>query len=526
MAFRSIYTYLFILICFITIQGSFAQRTSKSIDITDVFDQMMEEHGEDHVVDITGFQIGFTNLPGGNMDAAHQYLTEKYPSKVDEDDRVQFLNHVSFSNCDFPGDLILRNMVLKNLEIKDSFIPNIDISNCYIGSLILEDNEIAYSIEATNSRMVSVNLSGNSVNYGILFEYDSLVNDFAVENNIVNEGELILNTIGSGGSVTIGNNFVTGVFIENSRFQLPEYGEFNNYKLPGAVSSDLYLINNSFRGDSTSMVYFNKGSYLNLDVRENKFFVNVYFVENNINERFFMVDNEFFSTVSFEKVLFSEIWNELYWTQFAGYKLRYADYGALTPEELEDDVQLKNLINIYKDLHTIFLERGDLESANACYSEMKQLQGKKLKRIYQSEGGFGNFFRWQLNRLLKLYTNHGTDPALAVVVSLYVIFAFAIFYLLFPSEWDKDSKNRLLVSYKKLLNRKGKSFFNSLLVIAGSILLSLINAVTLSINSFVTLGFGSIPTRGLARYLCIIEGFLGWFLLSIFTVAMINQVLA
>jgi len=38
-------------------------------------------------------------------------------------------------------------------------------------------------------------------------------------------------------------------------------------------------------------------------------------------------------------------------------------------------------------------------------------------------------------------------------------------------------------------------------------------------------GFGTIPTRGLARYVCIIQGFIGWFLLSIFTVALINQVL-
>jgi hypothetical protein len=37
------------------------------------------------------------------------------------------------------------------------------------------------------------------------------------------------------------------------------------------------------------------------------------------------------------------------------------------------------------------------------------------------------------------------------------------------------------------------------------------------------LGFGNIPTKGVARYICIIQGFIGWFLLSIFTVALINQ---
>jgi hypothetical protein len=127
---------------------------------------------------------------------------------------------------------------------------------------------------------------------------------------------------------------------------------------------------------------------------------------------------------------------------------------------------------------------------------------------------------------LKVYTNHGTDPALAVVMSFFVILIFAMLYLFFPSEWDTDSMNRLLISYEQFLQRKKKANVAPLLVVFGSVLLSLINSITLSINSFVTLGFGSIPTKGFARYLCIIEGFIGWFLLSIFTVALINQVLA
>jgi len=38
--------------------------------------------------------------------------------------------------------------------------------------------------------------------------------------------------------------------------------------------------------------------------------------------------------------------------------------------------------------------------------------------------------------------------------------------------------------------------------------------------------YGNIPTHDIARYFCVLdEGFLGSFLLSIFTVTMINQVL-
>jgi hypothetical protein len=193
---------------------------------------------------------------------------------------------------------------------------------------------------------------------------------------------------------------------------------------------------------------------------------------------------------------------------------------------LADEIRFSNLVNIYKGLHSIFLSRGDLESANACYSEMKQLQGKRLRYLFLEDKTFSNFLRWQLNVLLKIYTNHGTDPGLAVVMSFFVILVFAMLYLFFPSEWDSDSVNRLLISYEQFLQRKKRANVAPLLVVFGSVLLTLINSITLSINSFVTLGFGSIPTKGFARYLCIIEGFIGWFLLSIFTVALINQVLA
>ena len=57
------------------------------------------------------------------------------------------------------------------------------------------------------------------------------------------------------------------------------------------------------------------------------------------------------------------------------------------------------------------------------------------------------------------------------------------------------------------------------------LLVRCLNAITLSLNAFSTLGFGEIPTKGLARYVTIIQGFVGWFLLSIFLVSLIGQIL-
>ena len=51
------------------------------------------------------------------------------------------------------------------------------------------------------------------------------------------------------------------------------------------------------------------------------------------------------------------------------------------------------------------------------------------------------------------------------------------------------------------------------------------NSIILSINTFSTLGFGDILVKGFTRYIAILEGFLGWFLLSIFSVSLISQIL-
>ena len=55
----------------------------------------------------------------------------------------------------------------------------------------------------------------------------------------------------------------------------------------------------------------------------------------------------------------------------------------------------------------------------------------------------------------------------------------------------------------------------------------LVNSLILSVNSFMMIGFGSLPDEGewFAMSLSIIEGMIGWFLLTIFTITLLSQVL-
>ena len=177
-------------------------------------------------------------------------------------------------------------------------------------------------------------------------------------------------------------------------------------------------------------------------------------------------------------------------------------------------------------LYSIYKIQGDKASANSCYAEIKKFETRRWKYLYEQNKTFESFFRWQLNSFLSYFTDYGTNPAKAVIKSGWVILLFAIFYLFFPSDWDVSNRSQLLSKVKDLTSKnREKTFIATLAFVAYSAFIHILNALTLSLNAFTTLGFGDIPTHGAARYVTIVQGFIGWFLLTIFSVSLINQVL-
>jgi hypothetical protein len=193
--------------------------------------------------------------------------------------------------------------------------------------------------------------------------------------------------------------------------------------------------------------------------------------------------------------------------------------------EISDDEIFRELMGLYSVFLNIYKTKNDIESYNNCFIQIKELQSKRLKYLYESHKTFETYFSWKLSQLLKFYVRYGTNPARAIVISIYIIIAFGIFFFFFPSDWDTTSKKKLIQNFKDFIQKNEKGYLKPFFILLFGFALSLINAVTLSLNAFITLGFGNIPTHGIARYFCVLEGFLGWFLLSNFTVAMINQVL-
>lgn len=344
-----------------------------------------------------------------------------------------------------------------------------------------------------------------------------------------------------------------GLDSEGWHFYKDSIRPYNNYDVHRRKSNlylklrdvnDLEISENKFSGSYQHTFTGISTQVNNLIISDNVFESSLALELMKIESQLEILRNQFSQSVAFSNVVFPENYNMISWQQFQGRKLGFYEdipadfiyYGfdvglgylfkATSDSEMSNQEGYDRLISIYYELFTIFKGNGNIESSNGCYAEMKDIEGRRLKYIYDLEGGFRNYFRWKLNRLLKFYTNHGPDPALAILISMYVVLGFGVFYFFFPSEWDITSKSKLIRDFKDFTQKNDKGYLRPLLSLIIGFVISLINALTLSQNSFTTLGFGQIPTTGLARYVCIIQGFIGWFLLSIFTVAIINQVLA
>lgn len=319
-----------------------------------------------------------------------------------------------------------------------------------------------------------------------------------------------------------------------------------------------YFVDNIFEEDPTDQYFYLEGDYDYMVISGNEF-GSILYPAATVIKQFIMDDNIFKSNIILSEFIIQGDNNILRWEEMEGFKLATAiteasqmsdtpeDYGytlddanqifyqtgdlihvayrATSDEELEDEETFQRLISSYYRLYKTFKDNGQIATSNQVYIEMKDVQSRELAFLYHTYGGVERWIEWRLNTILRLYTDYGTSPSKAIKISVWIISVFSIFYFFFPSEWDTKSKSQLISDYKVFIEKNEKGYFKPFLNLSFGFFRSLMNAFTLSLNSFVTLGFGTIPTSGLARYVCILQGFLGWFLLSIFTASLINQVM-
>ena len=500
-----------------------------------------------------GEKLYFNNYTIDKTKFKFQYLYEYFERRVDPDlrtladgrlvipanisfrnchfksillDRVKLTGELKFSNCNIESDIQIINCEINRFQFENCTAGQLSINNATFNDYCVLQLNSLQDLDITKTAFYGVNWFINEIEGDISIEkcvFHPVKNGCTILSDSLGYGRPIYNNL----QLSIASmNYSNMPYLNIQNCEFLSNSNINKVNIQADLR-ELLIENNLFQSS-----FDMHGS--------------------SVEKRLIIRNNIFENYVGFNDVIFTEFFNMLEWDQFAGYKLCIFEdipnniihdcpnnfgftkiydekatlFLAENEEELENQNAYRLLISIYQRLFNIYKNNVDIKSGNGCYSEMKDVQSRMLKHRFKNGKTFDNFFRWKLAQLLKVYVNYGTDPARAITISVWVVLIFGVFYFFFPSEWDNASKSKLIDDFKTLIDRNDKGYYKPFLSMILGFFISLLNALTLSLNSFITLGFGNIPTRGLARYVCIIQGFIGWFLLSIFTVALINQVLS
>ena len=364
------------------------------------------------------------------------------------------------------------------------------------------------------------------------------------------------------------------------------------------------------------VIYFSGGKYDIISFSDINFSNSIINFDNcSVKETFSVEKCKFVQPIGMHKFNFPKNNTSFLWSQIDSvglglYSRNYFEnvYTYKSDSLVSDIYDYNELNSSYRKFFSMYRTQGDMESANACYKQMKDMETKRYHYLYQQHPSTNKWFNWRFNQFLKHFSEYGTNPVQSLIVSMWTILFFAAIYFFFYSEWDGINRSFLINQHQKMMQyfrseqrledfytesykedlqtfagykkelEESKSklpFFITLLgkplyihsIIKHKILTFLyrrtdilqgrwidlkpkrkvfvgitvslsimvyivylvfiraINSTTLSVNAFSTLGFGAIPVKGTSRYITILEGFLGWFLLSIFSVSLISQML-
>lgn len=520
--------YFTIIISLATITQSFSQQ-KQQVDITDILDLMVSIDSvklkfENVGVTLDGLDMYYLNAIDSSdyHSAIFKYLRDEYPDKLlFGAKQIYISSQVVFENCDFSNLFLDSFYFSKGLQFIGCSFDYLEIKNSHLELLFILQSE-ANHFRTINSTLSSIHIDGFSTNTTSSFLTSQI--DFIRINQLTGRG---LSFESNGIGIFSGQ----GLNVDELRFSKNLANNASdslvNVSIQG-ICENLQFVQNTWPKSNvrlevnSSDISFIDNKVNILELTEETVTGSLRLMANSYNSGIDIRSN---LTESSLRINWNEIKNKLGLSIQADTASQRRIYPPSSDLVLLNDDRYLEMSRLLLQLSRHYKETGQMDEANEAYIVWKDMESKRLLKDYGANGGFENYVKWRLNQLLKLYSKYGTSPALSIVMSVYIILFFSVFYFFFPAEWDTTSKRKLRSSFKELMEKNDSGHLRPLGFFFIALMVSIINALTLSLNSFVTLGFGKIPTSGIARYVCVVQGFLGWFLLSIFTVTLINQVM-
>lgn len=184
-----------------------------------------------------------------------------------------------------------------------------------------------------------------------------------------------------------------------------------------------------------------------------------------------------------------------------------SNYFDDTSLDFSDDYCAEQFLSVYRNFQEFFEHRGNVSEKNVVTVRFHELNLERKKYELMHDFTLVAAIGYTISSFIGITTEFGTNPIRIILLSLFAVLIFSGVFV-----------------YDYLLKRKSHGVQSAL---TRSDLLELfIISFLNSLNSFTTLGFGELPKRKSAAYIAVVEGFIGWLALTLFSVCLITQFLS
>lgn len=168
--------------------------------------------------------------------------------------------------------------------------------------------------------------------------------------------------------------------------------------------------------------------------------------------------------------------------------------------EVKDAQAFSFLVSSYKFLLENYESSGDKESNREVFLKLKKLYLAKDRQLLGENPSVSRFLDFQINRLSGLISNYGTSPGKVIWSSFLSILFFTVIYAILGRATQSDSQSARL---KTIIAR-----------FSTALMMSVMAQITLRSNKGASIGL---------KWLCIVQGLIGWTLFSFFITALLYQ---
>ncbi len=245
-----------------------------------------------------------------------------------------------------------------------------------------------------------------------------------------------------------------GYEIENQSYQYLFYILLNEKKINTFQLSKCKILPTDvmpvlcFMGGKYDNIYFNGINFANSIVD---------FSICSVKENFTVRNCKFNRPFGMRQFNFPQDNTSFIWSQLDSVGLGYytiydkSPYTNKTDTLISDAYSFNELNSSYRKFFSMYRTQGDIESANACYKQMKDMETGKHHYLYQQNSSVNKWFNWRFNRFLKYFSEYGTNPVQSLIISMWTILIFAAVYFFFYSDWDGINRTFLIKQHRKIM---------------------------------------------------------------------------